>query len=359
MDEAGFAARFADATWHCEHHNPDLNYVGKFALSELPRELGFKVVLTGEGSDEHFTGYHIYLPDYLREPDLSWDSGLPEEQRERMSREKEEATSNYYTSIGGDGAAHTTLSQARQKLNNISTPASMSAFVPSVFAPWTSSLSPSTPQDIIAADIPPEVQAKMQHRWHPVNSAQYVWTQRHLPNQFMSCLGDRTEMAHSIEGRTPFLDHELTEFVMGLPPSLKVKWKGDGSEEFTEKYILREAMKPFVTEEIFAQKKHVRGLSIPDPQLIQNNKLIVQLLILSQPYSAPLSYSPDGPLCKLLSSLITEKNIAKLGFVSWDKVKDLVERAFADKETFPFRLALVVAQWVVISERFGVATASA
>lgn len=35
-----------------EHHNPDLNYIGKFALSELPRELGFKVVLTGEGMVE-------------------------------------------------------------------------------------------------------------------------------------------------------------------------------------------------------------------------------------------------------------------------------------------------------------------
>lgn len=52
MDEEAFASRFEDATWHCEHHNPDLNYIGKFALSELPRELGFKVVLTGEGMIE-------------------------------------------------------------------------------------------------------------------------------------------------------------------------------------------------------------------------------------------------------------------------------------------------------------------
>lgn len=50
MDEEALASRFEDATWHCEHHNPDLNYVGKFALSEVPRELGFKVVLTGEGT---------------------------------------------------------------------------------------------------------------------------------------------------------------------------------------------------------------------------------------------------------------------------------------------------------------------
>lgn len=47
MNEAALAARYEDATWHCEHHNPDLNYVGKYALSEVPTELGFKVVLTG------------------------------------------------------------------------------------------------------------------------------------------------------------------------------------------------------------------------------------------------------------------------------------------------------------------------
>lgn len=47
MNEAELAARYEDATWHCEHHNPDLNYVGKYALSEVPTDLGFKVVLTG------------------------------------------------------------------------------------------------------------------------------------------------------------------------------------------------------------------------------------------------------------------------------------------------------------------------
>ena len=41
MSEEAFAARFEAATWHCEHHNPDLNFVGKFALSELPHDLGF------------------------------------------------------------------------------------------------------------------------------------------------------------------------------------------------------------------------------------------------------------------------------------------------------------------------------
>lgn len=254
MDEQGFASRFEDATWHCEHHNPDLNYVGKFALSEVPRELGFKVVLTGEGSDEHFTGYHIYLPDLLREPDLSWDAGLPEDERIRLLSEAEGDTSRYYSSIGADGSNYN-ISEGRRKLNGISTVASMSAFIPPVFADWTSELHFKDPQDVIADDIEPAVLEKMQKKWHPVNTAQYVWTQRHLPNQFMSCLGDRTEMAHSIEGRTPFLDHHLTEYVNGLPPSLKMKQKS--GNDFCSKHILREAMKPFVTEEIYEQKKHV------------------------------------------------------------------------------------------------------
>lgn len=46
MNEEEIAKRFEDAVWHSEHQNYDLNFVGKFALSEAPRELG------GEGADE-------------------------------------------------------------------------------------------------------------------------------------------------------------------------------------------------------------------------------------------------------------------------------------------------------------------
>ena len=45
MNEAGIAKRFEDAVWHSEHQNYDLNFVGKFALSEAPRKLGYKVFL--------------------------------------------------------------------------------------------------------------------------------------------------------------------------------------------------------------------------------------------------------------------------------------------------------------------------
>ena len=48
MDEKALADRFEDATWLDEQPNPDLNFIGLFALSELVREQDFRVVLNGE-----------------------------------------------------------------------------------------------------------------------------------------------------------------------------------------------------------------------------------------------------------------------------------------------------------------------
>ena len=254
MSEAELAKRFEDATWHCEHHNPDLNYVGKFALSELPRELGFKVVLTGEGADENFAGYPMYFADYLRERDDSWKSGLPDDQRENMCRQKDLDAEEYYNSIGADGS-NRGPSVSRRMLNGITTVSSMAAFSPSaLFAGWTKRYGSCDPQSTIATNIDGRARDKILQDWHPLNSAMYVWTKGHLANMFLSCLGDRTEMAHSLEARTPFLDHRLTEYVNRLPPSLKVHWDGD---KLTEKWILREAAKPFITEELYKRTKHV------------------------------------------------------------------------------------------------------
>src|SRR5262249_37348513 len=87
VDEQALADNFVDAAYHCEHHNVDLNYVGKHILSALPRQEGFKVVLTGEGADEAFAGSPFFPAELLREPDPSTPD-LPlnedEELRERL-----------------------------------------------------------------------------------------------------------------------------------------------------------------------------------------------------------------------------------------------------------------------------------
>lgn len=333
MDEQGLAERFEDAVYHCEHHNHDLNFVGKYALSEVPRESNCKVVLTGEGADEQFAGYPLYIPDFLREPDPAWSGGdpLPDGQREKLCTEFEEQITGSYSSIGAD-ASNRGPSLARRQLNNITTPASMAAFqMPSeFFADWTRSQTTS-PLDTIAKNVDGRVLGLIQNNWHPLHSALYVWTKGPLANNFLSCLGDRTEMAHSIEARPPFLDHKLAEYVNNLPPSVKLRWDPD-SHTITEKWILREAVKPFVTDEIYRRTKH--------------------------PYTAPASWPADGPFHQLLARLVTETNVEQLGFLDWDSVKGLVDMAFLKKDMAAFRQALTIAEWVVISQRFGVETAT-
>lgn len=60
--------------------------------------------------------------------------------------------------------------------------------------------------------------------------------------------GDRLAMAHSLEGRVPFVDHELVEFSAKIP--FKYKLKG-----FNEKLILKKAMSGILPKEIILRKK--------------------------------------------------------------------------------------------------------
>ena len=335
MSEDELAIRFEDATWHIEQTNPDLNFVGKFALSEVPEEAGYKVVLTGEGADEHFAGYPLFLPDYLREADAAWahENTLPESERETQLNLAEAAAKAYYDSVGADTSIRGP-SVPRKMLNNITTVSSMAAFQPDVFEDWTTLTHGTTDvQRIIANNIDGIARQKILNSWHPLHAAEYVWSKGHLPNIFLTCLGDRTEMAHSIEARTPLLDHHLTEYVNNLPPSSKIRWLPPSEENpegrFVEKWVLREAAKPFITQELYERKKH--------------------------PYSAPTTWPRGGPLHQLLARLVTRENVEALGFVRWNSVHWLVDHAFGPQgRPGAMRKALVVAEWVVLSKRFGV-----
>ena len=65
---------------------------------------------------------------------------------------------------------------------------------------------------------------------------------------------DIATMAHSLEGRSPFLSKELLEFTPGLPDSFKVKGK-------TTKYLLRKLSAKYLPPELINQPK--RGFEIP------------------------------------------------------------------------------------------------
>jgi asparagine synthase (glutamine-hydrolysing) len=71
---------------------------------------------------------------------------------------------------------------------------------------------------------------------------------------------DQFTMAHSIEGRFPFLDHELVEAAFRIPSHLKI----DGH---LQKLVLREVAKKYIAPECLAMKK--KGFSMPVRQWLE------------------------------------------------------------------------------------------
>jgi asparagine synthase (glutamine-hydrolysing) len=69
-----------------------------------------------------------------------------------------------------------------------------------------------------------------------------------LGNYLLSSQGDRMAMAHSVEGRYPFLDHRVVEFACTIPPHLRMK-------ALNEKNILKKAMVDLLPAGIIQRKK--------------------------------------------------------------------------------------------------------
>ena len=82
-----------------------------------------------------------------------------------------------------------------------------------------------------------------------LNQMLYVNAKTVLPNFILNYLADRMEMAHSIEGRVPFLDHHVAEVAARVPVNMKVKG-------IREKHVLREAAKDVLIPEVYDRQKH-------------------------------------------------------------------------------------------------------
>jgi asparagine synthase (glutamine-hydrolysing) len=76
----------------------------------------------------------------------------------------------------------------------------------------------------------------------------------YLPNDMLTKV-DRMSMAHSLEVRVPYLDHELVEFLATLPPELKLR------RFFTKKYLMKRLMRGRLPQDIIDRSK--AGFNVP------------------------------------------------------------------------------------------------
>ena len=118
------------------------------------------------------------------------------------------------------------------------------------FSDWTNSYGDDIPETSLIEGFNGHVRANIKNRWHPLHTAQYLFTKSFLPHFILRYNGDNIDMVNQVESRCPFLDHHLTEYVNNVPPSLKMKYNAR-EKSFREKYILREAVRPYVTDEVY------------------------------------------------------------------------------------------------------------
>ncbi len=81
----------------------------------------------------------------------------------------------------------------------------------------------------------------------------YLEIKHRLP-EFLLARADKMTMAHSLEGRVPFLDHRLVELAFSIPTALKFK-------NNQPKYMLKKAVENILPPEIVWRKK--QGFSTP------------------------------------------------------------------------------------------------
>jgi len=234
---------FVKTLWHTERTIYNTLGVAKYLMSKEVHEAGYKVVMTGEGSDELFAGYPAFRQDMF----LHGLDHLPEVERVEWQELLEK---NNKLFKGAMLAREEFVSDAfNQKMG----------FTPSCVQPWLSCSSVALPlmsekkrRQVEGYDpskaIADTLDETMLKGRHPLDRAQYVWIKTMLEGQILTWGGDRVDMANSMEARPAFLDHHLAEYAFTVPPHLRIK----GNKE---KYVLREAMKGLLPETLYKREK--------------------------------------------------------------------------------------------------------
>ena len=215
-------------------------------LSKLTRQ-HVTVALNGDGGDEAFAGYQRYyadavanfyglVPSFLRNAADALFSLLP---------------------VNGNKPVEKSPAAALRKLGHAAAFGSGASVVR-----WGSYFSEAEKAALYTGDFAKAMEpshAAMERTYaaalaaNRVDRTLYTDLHHYLPGALL-VKADRVTMAHSLEARSPFLDHELMELAARLP----VRWKVRGT---TAKWILRDLFRDFLPERIAGRGK--LGFSVP------------------------------------------------------------------------------------------------
>jgi asparagine synthase (glutamine-hydrolysing) len=218
---------FPEVVWHAERPILRTAPAPLYILSGLVRKHGYKVVLTGEGSDEMLGGYDIFKEAKIRR----FCAARPE------SRLRPLLLRRLYPYLGNLQSQSGAYLQAFFGARRDETGDEFFSHLPrwQLTSQLKTIFSGSVRSEIGAYDGLAELREALPagySGWDGLCQAQYLEAAYLLPGYILSSQGDRMAMAHSVEARFPFLDHRVVEFAARIPPRLKMK-------VLDEKYLLK------------------------------------------------------------------------------------------------------------------------
>lgn len=264
VSQSDLADHFSDTIWHGEMMIDNASSVCKFLLSKAVRDVGYKAVLTGEGSDEIFGGYADLRRDMLLYNTQDRDENTVQRLLEELRRNNVIA-SGYLVSDEISMPVKSVQRTLGFVPTWIETCSGISLKIRSLYSPeFTTQFANQDAYRVWLNQI--DVQGQLAGR-EPVHQSLYVRSKTDLLHLLLRMYGDGMEMAHSVEGRLPFLDHHVVELVCQIPISLKIRG-------MTEKYVLREAARPCLTDTIYHRQKHP---FVSPPPSLKPNEIFHQL----------------------------------------------------------------------------------
>jgi asparagine synthase (glutamine-hydrolysing) len=241
---------FPQVIWHAEKPILRTAPAPLYLLSRLVHNDGYKVVLTGEGSDEFLGGYDAFKEAKIRR---FWAIDLASRRRPLLLK-------RLYPYLQNLQAQPEAYLQAFFHVH----PADLSNPFFSHLPRWRLTarlktfLSEAVRCEVQNSDAYAEMRRLLPdvyRQWDGLSQAQYLEATALLPGYILSAQGDRMAMAHAVEGRFPFLDYRVVEFTSTIPPHLKMK-------VLNEKYILKRAAGHLIPASV--QKRPKQPYRAPD-----------------------------------------------------------------------------------------------
>jgi asparagine synthase (glutamine-hydrolysing) len=321
------ADAFADAIAQAETACVNAHGVAKYLLSRAVRDAGYKVVITGEGSDEILGGY----PHFRRDVLLYNREGQDPQVIEELLRWLEEHNTVSRGLLLPDGDVGD-LSAVKRVLGYvpswIETFSSRSVKVRPLLSGWFQDKYGHREGEYNILDDT-DVLRQLKGR-DALNQSLYLWSKTVMAGYILTMLGDRMEMGHSIEGRVPFLDHKVVELIASQPVNQKVRG-------MTEKFVLREAVKDVITDTVYKRQKH--------PFL-----------------SPPATLSPDDTFQTFVQDMLRGETLRSMPFFDQKKVVALLDRLpemDVGARTANDQILMFMVSLCVLQERFGLSSGAA